>query len=67
MTMKKNKKIDLKAFGFTPFPVPFELIKVIDKNGRTQFAWWKGDEWDYGTKRIIGEPIGWVKTNEAMS
>jgi hypothetical protein len=44
-------------------PPIYELVKVKDIAGKTQYAWWNGHDWDYGNKRI-GEPQYWRNVKE---
>lgn len=33
-------------------PIKYELVNVKDLRGRQQYAWWAGDMWQMGIKKI---------------
>ena len=37
----------------------FELLMIMDDEGRQQQAWWDGTQWCYHPKRVKGKIIKW--------
>ena len=65
MTKKKKPKIRFDRDGWAMVhegkPDNFEMVRIQNHSGDEQFAWWAGFRWDYGTKKIKGDPYRWKR------
>jgi hypothetical protein len=42
-------------------PPKFDLVIVQNHSREEQLAWWLGYAWDYGKKKINGDPYRWKR------
>jgi len=69
--MKKKKKyvpkpkIEFDKDGWAMVseykPERYDLVRVKNIDGKEQMGWYDGHDWQYGIKKIRGEPISWKR------
>ena len=62
---KRKSKVKFDKDGWATVaeykPPKFELVQIQNHSKNMQYAWWIGYKWDYGIKKIDGDPYRWKR------